>query len=200
MGSLANLLQIRQGLAVAGRGAGARQGDWHVNVIESADIVDDRVELEGLRKIGIRQTVRREAHLLRPYDLLVTARAHSVRIALVPPDVSRTVAATTILVARTPDPSTGLAHFLWYYLTSTRGRAAIGARLSGTSLPSLSAKGLGEVQVPLLPGDQMRRLPALNEATETSRMAALAALRLRHDRLQDSIVAAITETAQEMEA
>ena len=200
MNRLTDLAQVRQGLAVAGRAAGALEGDWHVSVIESADIVDDRVELKGLREIGIRQSVRSEAHLLRPYDLLVTARAHSVRIALVPPDVSRTVAATTILVARTPDPSTGLAHFLWYYLTSTRGRAAIAARLSGTSLPSLSARALGEVRVPELPADQMRRLPNLIEATETWRMEAVEALRLRHDRLQDSIIAAIAETAQKEEA
>lgn len=200
MNNLSQLVQVRQGLAVAGRAAGARQGDWHVNVIESADIVEDRIQLDHLREIGIRQSARSEAHLLRPYDLLVTARAHSVRIALVPPDVSRTVAATTILVARTPDPSTGLAHFLWYYLTSMQGRAAIAAKLSGTSLPSLSARALGEVRAPLLPADQMRRIPDLIEATEVSRMEALEALRLRHNRLRDSIIAAITETAHGTES
>lgn len=200
MNVLGNLVQVRQGLAVAGRAAGASAGDWYVNVIESADIVNDHVELEDLREIGIRQSVRSEAHLLRPYDLLVTARAHSVRIALVPPDVSRTVAAATILVVRAPDPSTGLAHFLWYYLTSTCGRAAIAARLSATSLPSLSARALSEVQVPLLPADQMRRLLELIEATEASRMEALEALRVRHDMLRDSIIAQITETANRKES
>ena len=200
MDTLRKLVQIRQGLAVAGRAAGARQGDWHVNVIESADIVEDRVQLDDLREIGIRQSVRSEAHLLRPYDLLVTARAHSVKIALVPPDVSRTVAATTILVARTLDPSTGLAHFLWYYLTSTHGRVAIASRLSGTSLPSLSARALGEVRVPPLSADRMRQFPDLIEATETSRMESLEALRLRHERLRDSVIAAITETVHGTES
>ena len=200
MSALGNLVQIRQGLAVAGRSAGARQGGWQVNVIESADVIEDCVELESLREIGIRQSTRSEAHLLRPYDLLVTARAHSVRIALVPPGVSRTVAATTILVARTPDPASGLAHYLWYYLTSTQGRAAIAAKLSGTSLPSLSARALGEVRVPLLPDDQMRKFPNLIEATETSRMEALEALRLRHDRLRDSIIASITEPVHRTES
>ena len=54
-----------------------------------------------------------------------TARSHAVKVALVPPDVFRTVAAATLLVVRTPDPGTGLAHFLWYYLSSGRGRAEL---------------------------------------------------------------------------
>ena len=72
---------------------------------------------------------------------------------------------------------------------------ASAAQLSGTSLPPLSAKALGEIRVPLPPAEQMRRFPDLIEATETSRMEALQALRLRHDLLRDSIIAQITETA-----
>ncbi len=77
-----------------------------------------------------------------------TARAQAVKVALVPPNVSRTVAAVTLLVVRTPDPGSGLAHRLWYYISSERGRAAIASMLTATSLPTLSAKALGEVQVP----------------------------------------------------
>ena len=52
---LAGLAGIAQGLAMAGRGAGAQPGDWQLRVVESADIVDDRLSLEGLREIGVRQ-------------------------------------------------------------------------------------------------------------------------------------------------
>lgn len=96
---------------------------------------------KGLREIAVHQSVRSEAHLLRPYDILVTARSNSVKVALVPP----------------------------------------------------------EVRVPLPPADQMRRLPELIDATEASRMTAMEALRLRHDRLRDSIIAEITEPARRME-
>ena len=176
---------------MAGRGAGAQPGDWHVRVVESADIVDDRLSLEGLREIGVRQGVRTEAHLLEPFDILVTARSPAVKVALVPPGVSRTVAATTLLVVRTPDPGSGLAHFLWYYLTSTRGRAEVAARFTATSLPTLSARALGDVPVVVPPPGELHRLADLIEATEASREAALEAVRVRHDVLRDAIIAAV---------
>ena len=70
-----------------------------------------------------------------------------MKVALVPPDVTRTVASTTLLVARTPDPGTGLAHFLWYYLTSTPGRSAIAARFErniiALSLSKSAGRGTG---------------------------------------------------------
>ena len=61
---------------------------------------------------------RAERHLLRPFDLLVTARTGSVQVALVPPEVSRTVAGITLLVVRAKQPESGMGHWLWYCLTS----------------------------------------------------------------------------------
>ena len=176
---------------MAGRGAGAQPGDWRLRVVESSDIVDDRLSLEGLREIEVRQGARTEAHLLEPFDILVTARSQTVKVTLVPPDVSRTVAAATLLVVRTPDPGSGLAHFLWYYLSSTRGRAEIAARITTTSLPTLSARALSDVPVPLPTVHDLRRLADLIDATEVSRAADLEAMRVRHDLLRDTIIAVL---------
>lgn len=180
---------------MAGRAAGARPGDWPLRVIESADVIDDRVNLEGLRDIAVQRDTRSENHLLRPFDILVTARAQAVKVALVPPQVSRTVAGATLLVVRTADPGGGLAHYLWYSLSSTRGRAEMAARLTATSLPTLSAKALGDVPVTMPPGADLRRLVDLIEASEASRDAALEATRIRHDVLRDAIIAAIAASA-----
>ena len=174
---------------MAGRGAGAQPGDWRLRVVESSDIVDDRLSLEGLREIEVRQGARTEAHLLEPFDIIVTARSQTVKVALVLPDVSRTVAAATLLVVRTPDPGSGLAHFLWYYLSSTRGRAEIAARITTTSLPTLSARALSDVPVPTV--HDLHRLANLVEAAEVSRAADLEAMRVRHDLLRDAIIAVL---------
>ena len=174
---------------MAGRGAGARPGDWPLRVIESADIVDDRAALGGLRSVEVRRDSRSEAHLLQPHDLLVTARSQAVKVGLVPPGVSRTVAGVTLLVVRTPDPGTGLAHFLWYYLSSPQGRAEIVSRLTATSLPTLSARALGDVPVSVPQRAELSHLANLIEAAEESRSAALEAVRVRHDVLRDAIIA-----------
>lgn len=180
---------------MAGRAAGVRPGDWPLRVVESADIVDDHVDLDGLREVEVKRDSRSEGHLLRPFDVLVTARSQSVKVGLVPPEVTRTVASSTLLVMRAFDPGAGLGHYLWYYLSSTRGRAEVAARLTTTSLPTLSARALGELPLAIPPVAELRRLVDLIEASEASRAAALEAARIRHDVLRDAIIAAIAAPA-----
>ncbi|MXZ97600.1 MAG: hypothetical protein F4017_00025 [Acidimicrobiaceae bacterium] len=197
MTRLMEIADVRQGLAMAGRGAGAQRGDWRVRVVDSADILDDQLSMRELREVGLRQGVRTAAHLLEPFDLVVAARARAAKVALVPPGVHRTVAAVTLLVVRTPDPGMGLAHYLWYYLTSTLGRAEVAARFTATSLPSLSAGALGEVPVVVPPAPELPRIADLAEAAAASRRAALEAVRIRHDIVRDSVIADIATTGRE---
>ena len=196
MTSLSEFVDIRPGLAMAGRGAGAQPGDWMVRVVESSDIVDDRLRLEGLREVGIRRGVRTAAHLLAPFDILVTARSQSVKVALVPPGASGTVASTTLLVLRTHDPGTGLAHFLWYYLTSSHGRSEVAARHTTTTLLTLSARALGGMPVVVPSPGELRRLADLVDAATASRDAALEAVRARHDVVRDSVISYIATTGR----
>ena len=105
---ITNFAEVNQGLARVGRGAGARPGNWRLRMVESGDIREDGwLDLNGLREVGVVQSHRTERHLLRPYDVLVTARASSVQVALVPPKVSRTVAGITLLVVRPKAPDFG---------------------------------------------------------------------------------------------
>ena len=186
---LADVAKIAQGLAMSGRGAGARPGDWRLRVVESADIEDDRLRLAGLRTIEIERNARTERHLLRPYDVLVTARSHSVKVALVPAAVTRTVAASTLLVVRARAPEAGTAHFLWYYLTSAKGRASIEGRIRvGASIPSLPASALAEIEVPLPPDRALHRFADLIEGSEQAYQAGMRAARLRREALRDAII------------
>ncbi len=194
---LGALADIRPGMVMTGHGAGARPGGWELQVVESADILEDRLTSENLRIIKVREGIRSRAHLLEPYDILVTARSHAVKVALVQPDVFRTVASVTLLIVRTPDPGSGLAHFLWYYLSSGRGRAEIASRLTATSVPTLSARSLGEVPVPLPSSDELLRMPHLVHLAGLSRQDALEAVRLRHDVLRDAIIAEIAAKGDE---
>ena len=131
---ISRLAVVNQGLARAGRGAGARSGEWMLRIVESGDVRDDGwLDLHGLREIGVVHGRRTERHLLQPYDVLVTARAGSVQVALVPPDVSRTVAGITMIVVRPKTPESGMGHWLWYYLTSAHGRAQLAKRITVSS-------------------------------------------------------------------
>ena len=174
MTPVSHLANVTQGLARAGRGAGARSGDWTLRIVESGDLRDDGwLQIDGLRKIGVVRGVRTERHLLRPYDVLVTARAGSVQVVLVPPDVSRTVAGVTMLVVRPRQPETGMGHWLWYYLSSAHGRAQLARRITVTStLKSLSARSLGEVEVPMPDPRDLDTIALIVEASESAYTAA----------------------------
>ena len=186
---MGNLASITQGIATSGKGAGARAGEWNLRVVESSDIQADSVQLDGLRTIEVEQNPRTEKHLLRPYDVLVTARSQSVKVALVPPQVTRTVAGPTLLVVRPLEPETGVSQYLWYYLTSQQGRAAVEARVAaGASIPSLSAAALGEVEVPIPDSRKLHVLAELIEASEDAYAASNAVARLQREVLRDSII------------
>ena len=161
-----------------------------LRIVESSDLRDDRCPaIDSLREIGVFQSVRTERHLLRPFDVLVTARSGTVQVALVPPDVSRTVAGVTLLVVRPHEPESGMGHWLWYFLTSTRGRAQLARRMTVTAtLKSLSARSLGEVSVPVPTYQGLDKLAALVEASEEAYTASVEAARLRRETVRDAVV------------
>ena len=190
MESIAELANVYQGLSRAGHGAGARRGQWILRIVESSDVRDDGwLDIDGLREVGLTHGVRTERHLLRPFDLLVTARTGSVQIAIVPPEVSRTVAGVTLLVVRVKQPESGMAHWLWYYLTSSNGRAQLARRMTASAtFKSLSARNLGEVQVPVPSPRDLDTVARLVEASEAAYASAIQAARLRRETLRDSVI------------
>ena len=193
------IASVFQGLARAGREAGARHGSWMLRIVQSNDLDDDGwLRLDGLQEIGVVQGVRTERHLLRPYDVLVTARSGTIHVALVPPDVSRTVAGITLLVVRPKRPESGMGHWLWYFLTSSFGRAQLYKRMNVTStITSLSARSLGEIQIPVPSDRDLDNIARLVEASEDAYAATVNAARLRRETLRDSI---ITHIGPRMEA
>jgi len=197
--TIADCGDVVPGVAAGRRSSVARAGPWQLSVVDSADIVDDRLARgpDGLRTIEVTRTAWTEKRLLRPFDLLVTARSQSVKVALVAPDVTRTVAAATLLIIRTPDPGSGLAHYLWYYLTSRRGRADLEGRITqGMTIPTLSARALGEVPVPLPPARELAGFARLVEAADAADRAALGAARIRRDTIRDAVIGRVAANAR----
>ena len=190
MPSISETAYVFQGLARSGRGAGVRHGDWKVRVVESGDIPGDGLlDLDGLREIDLVRNPRTERYLLRPFDVLVTARAGSVQIALVPPQASRTVAGVTLLVVRPRAPDSRTGQYLWYFLSSAFGRSQMLKRLTvSATITSLSATSLGEVEIPMPSHRQLDQVARLVESSEEAYTFAIWAARLRRDTVRDSLI------------
>ena len=192
------LADVSQGLARSGRGAGARRGEWTLWIIESGDVRDDGwLDLGSFQEIDVVQGIRTERHLLRPFDVLVTARAGSAQVALVPPGVSRTVAGFTLLVVRPKEPESGIGHWLWYFLTSSHGRAQLAKRMTvSATVTSLSATNLGEINVPVPSPRDLDLVTQLVESSEAAYTSAVEAARLRREALRDSVIHEIGHRAE----
>ncbi len=186
---------IIPGLGLSGRAAGARPGNWKVNVISVGSIQDDRLDLSQLDTADIEQNDRTEEHLVRPDDVLVSARSTVVKAALVPATTSsRTVADATVLIVRSMMP--GMGPYLWWFLTSAPGRRQVESRVTGsTTLFFLPAKNLAAVEVPLPVNQDLYRLVELIDASERAFVAATEAAQLRRAAIRDAIVARILEEA-----
>ena len=193
---LADIAEVHPGLAMSGRGAGRRSGDWALRLVESRDVRDGWLGLTGLREFGAARSAWTERHLLRPFDVLVTARSSSIETALVPPEVTRTVAGVTLLVVRSGDQDVGMGHYLWYFLTSGHGRTQLARRVTTTTtIASLSARDLGEIEFPLPSPRELDAIAELVEASETAYASAVEAAQLRRETLRDSIIQEIGRTA-----
>ena len=181
---------VFQGLARSGRGAGIRHGEWAVRLVESGDIHEDGwLNIRNLRGIDLVRSRRTERHLLRPFDVLITARAGSVQLALVPPQVSLTVAGVTLLVIQAKEPESGMGHYLWYFLTSAFGRSQLVKRLTvNATITSLSASAVGEVDVPMPSPRELDQVARLVEASEEAYASAVQAARLRRETVRDSVI------------
>lgn len=197
---LGELATIVPGMGPIGRSPAARPGPWELRVIDTADIEHDRIgtSSEDLRTIQVLQNAWTERQLLRPFDILVAARSRRVKAALVPAHTTRTVAAATLLVVRVPEPSSGLAHYLWYFLTSAHGRALVEGQVrQGVTIPTLSAGALAAIPLSLPDAAVLRAFPRLVDAAIAAHDAAVEAARIRHDTIRDAIVANIGSGASE---
>ena len=187
---ISDIANVTQGLSTFGRGAGVRPGEWKLRMVENSDVGDSCwVGLDGLKEIQVELNQRTERHLLRPYDVLVTARGDCVRAALVPRDVKRMVASVTLLVVRTHRPGFGMGHYLWYFLTSSQGQAQLQRQLTvSPSVTSLSASNLSEVKLSVPSAQKLNQIARLVEASENAYAATLKAARIGRAAIRDSII------------
>ena len=185
---ISELAEITQGLSTSGRGAGKRRGDWRLGLISGKDIEDDRIRFDDIEVINVEQNPRTEKHLLRPHDVLVTAKSTKVKVALVPSSVSRTVANSTLLVVRPNEPDLG--PYLWWFLASKYGRSRVEAvMVPSVTLSSLPVGALAELEVPVPPPLQLFLMAHLVEASERTYSAALEAAAIRRESVRDHIIA-----------
>ena len=83
----------------------------------------------------------------------------------------------------------GMGNWLWYFLTSAHGQAQLAKRLTvSATVTSLSARSLGEVEVPVPSPRELDLVARLVEASEAAYNSAVEAARLRRGALRDAVI------------
>lgn len=187
---LSDIAIVRLGLSRSGRSAAARPGDWEVHLISGNNIREDR--LSGpFELIRIPHNSLTEKHLLEPYDVLVTGKSTSAKAAYVLPSIARAVANSTLLVIRPSDRDIGL--FVWWYLTSSEGRAQLETRMvASATLSSLAPSALARLEIPLPSRSRLGEFAELIEASERAYRAAREAAELRRSAVRAALIRRLT--------
>ena len=187
---LSDVATVRQGLSRSGRSAAARPGGWEVELISGSNIREDRLS-SPFELIRIPHNDLTEKHLLEPYDILVTGKSTFAKAAYVPSSIGRAVANSTLLVVRPSDRDIGL--FVWWYLTSSEGRAQLEARMvASATLSSLPPSALARLEIPLPSRSRLRRFAELIEASERAYGAAREAAELRRSAVRTALIDNLT--------
>jgi len=163
---------------------------WAVTLAESGDIREDGwLETDRLRNVGVSSRLLLDRHVLRPYDVIITARTGIIKVALVRPDVTRTVAGITLLVVRPRDPGHGMGHWIWFFLTSEQGREQLSRRMTvNSTTTSLSARSVAEIEIPVPSPRELDGIARLVEVSEDAYTEAMNAARIRRETVRDSLI------------
>ena len=190
MAVLYSIADVYQGLSRTRLDPTAQSQGWMLSMIESGAIRDDGwLDVAGLQDVGTASRLLVERHVLRPYDVLVTARTGIIKVALVPPNVVQIVAGITLLVVRPDESGLGFGHWIWYYLTSTQGREQLSRRMTiNATTTSLSARSVADIEIPIPSLRELDAVAHLVEASEAAYTEAMNAARLRRETVRDSVI------------
>jgi hypothetical protein len=187
---LGQIAEIRTGPSRSGRSAAGRPGDLTVALISGSDIGDDRLAAP-LPEAVIPRNELTEKHLLSPYDVVVTGKSTSVKAAYVPPELTPSIANSTLVVVHPHDADLGI--FLWWFLTSPQGRKELESRMMGSAtIASLPPAAVSRMEVPVPDRRRLRQLTEMIEASERAYWSAREAAEQRRTALRAALVHELT--------
>lgn len=132
------------------------EADTGISYLPISSLTDGRVgtDLPCLTEIS----PRRERACLRNGDLVITKIGSPIKVAVAEIPEDRRVVATGNLYIVRLDTSRVDPYFAAAFLVSDKGRELASRRMTGTTVPTLSASELRELEIPLPPMDRQREV------------------------------------------
>ena len=177
---LGALAEVFPGLGASREEAAGQEGD-RMPVIGVRDLQDGGVApREMLDTISVSSRSRAEPYVVRPDDVLVTGRGTILKFGLVGDATAGAVASANIIVVRPGPKAIGPALFASLSSDVFRPRIEL-LRRGSTTLLSLSAKDLANIEVRMPSLDEQRRIASLVLEAHAAYRAAIEAAEIRRE-------------------
>lgn len=180
MAKLDSIAEIRTGVTLRGRDATRPVPEGPIRLVRIGDISrEGRIAPESIIRIHPAESIGPD-QFLRPSDVLVAARGTRNTAAVYNLDLPGAVAGAQFFVLR--PRGRVLPEFLTWYLRSDPVRQHFDNRRKGTYVQLIRRADIAEIEVPLPPKVQQRRIVALADLIEQEHglSTRLAELRSRY--------------------
>lgn len=154
---------LQAGPAGRAQDRGRTQADGGVPVVVPRDLHGQRItpaEPAAVPAISWERALALEKYLLAEGDILITRTGNVGRLALVTGDHGGWLFHPNLVRLRLPDGGSARASYLAAYLGSGAAQDWIRTRASGSVIPSVSIRTLGELPVPLPPYEEQQVIGA----------------------------------------
>ena len=131
--------------------------------VSAANIVDNGIDMSKARRISPDAFSRLRCGKFKPGDILYCLRGTIGKIARVPADVYGAIA-PSLAIMRAKEEN--ILNFIYFYLRSPEGRAAVAALDNGSVQPNVSVKMLSQLPIFLPPQEELEEIVTLIKALD----------------------------------
>jgi hypothetical protein len=166
-----------------------------VAILQVKDVTDGLVERRAdLHEVDFDDDPKHDRALLRPGDVIVTARGTLLKSALVTETHAGVLPTSNLIVVR-PTPSVILPELVLAVLRHPRTQAALANEVMGAAVPTLRVPSVARVRLVIPALDQQRDLARLTALGEAQYEAAVQAARLRRKLASEIVMQKLEPTS-----
>ncbi len=150
--SMHNTIQL-QSAAKVYRGinpANIEKSSTGIGILRLSDVQDGNLSPKGVTKYDLSGKKNLERYFLEAGDILISCKGSAIKLSIVPPLASPLVLSHDFLGIRV-DASQFDPYYLFYYLQSPFGKAAVNNLQVGSSIPIIRAADLELLPIPYIP-------------------------------------------------
>ncbi|WP_051272280.1 hypothetical protein [Shimazuella kribbensis] len=133
------------------------QPTGEIEVLNISNLEDGEIRWDNLDRIQ-EDFIKVQRYALRPYDLVLTCRGTVNKVAVVQAVSSQVIASANIIVVRFTDDPKWWSHYVKIFLETPAGLHMLQSFQRGTTVMNINPTDLAEMQIPVLPKDEMEHL------------------------------------------